>query len=87
MNVIKRSRNSRITHNYFFYDLCIECELEYYEGCKGSWEDGQQMEPDDPPSMTLMSARVDGTDIYEMLIQHYIDTIEEETLENYEGEL
>jgi hypothetical protein len=87
MNAIKRRRNLKIDHTYYFYDLAIECELEYYTGCKGSWEDGQQIEPDDPPSMTLLSARIGSTDIYEMLTQHYIDDIEENAIQNYEGEL
>lgn len=54
-------------------DLChvtwgdLECHFDYSKGEKGSWEGGQQMEPDDPERCDLYAAYWQGHDVYNLL--------------------
>jgi hypothetical protein len=56
----------------------VVCELEYEEAERGSREQGSglQMEPDYPESMTLVSAEVNGVDIYPLLDEKQKEEIE-----------
>lgn len=45
----------------------LECHFDYSKGEKGSWEGGQQMEPDDPERCDLYAAYWQGHDVYNLL--------------------
>ena len=64
----------------------IDCTLEYEGECKGSWSEGQQMEPDDPSSASLLSAvDSDGRDVFKLLSADQVQGIENAALEDYES--
>ena len=68
-----------MTHSFSWTSpdsIDYECELEVYEGCRGSYEGGMQMEPDEPPSAELVSACVDGVEKVHELTDEQVTAIE-----------
>ena len=56
----------------------IMCELEYEAAEEGSREQGTglQLEPDHPAQMTLLTAELNGVDIYSMLSEEQIAEVQ-----------
>ena len=63
-------------HNYRFNDSILDCELDYEPAERGAREDGVQLEPDYPSTMTLTAAYLNRVDIFELLSEGIIDVIE-----------
>ena len=66
---------------YTLGEVDLECDVEYEKASKGSWSEGQQMEPDEPESATLCAAYVRDVDVLTMLDDDQIAKIEEAFLE------
>ena len=62
---------------YTLGEVDLECDVEYEKASKGSWSEGQQMEPDEPESATLFAAYVRDVDVITMLDDDQIAKIEE----------
>jgi len=73
-----------LNYTYIFDGGELECELEYNEECRGSYEDGLQMEPHEPAYCILMTAKLNGVDIAEMLSPEVVEFIETMALEQTE---
>jgi len=69
-----------LNYTYIFDGGELECELEYNEECRGSYEDGLQMEPHEPEYCILMTAKLNGVDIAELLSVGVIGLIETKAL-------
>lgn len=75
---------SGITYfDYFFTGGTLMCALEYEAPEFGAWEDGVQMEPNYPASMTLHNAYIDGTDVVDILAESVVQDIENKALERF----
>lgn len=61
----------------------VKCELEYDEAERGSREKGTglQLERDYPAAMTLLTAEVNGVDIYSLLSASQVAFVEKKALE------
>jgi len=70
--------------NYIYKFDCgeLDCELEYEPECLGSREfgTGLQMEPDEPENAILITAKINGVDISELLSEDIIGLIEAKAL-------
>jgi len=74
-----------LNYTYIFDGGELECELEYNEECRGSYEDGLQMEPHEPEYCVLEKAKLNGgVDIYELLSQYIVELIETKALDKTE---
>lgn len=60
------------------------CDFDYEPGEKGSWQHGQQQEPDSGSRMTLHRFWVLGTDISSHLTKAVIKELEIQALEEHE---
>lgn len=60
------------------------CELEYEEPEIGSRQNGLQMEPDYPASVTLVNAKIENISVYFLLSDKLIEDIEREALSKTE---
>ena len=67
------------------YDFPMEVEYEYDEGEPPIIAYGEFDHPGSPANATLMSCKVGGVEIYEMLSSSQIERIEEEILEQLES--
>lgn len=83
MQGLKKTIDGTYWFDYNFAGGVLKCELEYIPEEKGSWGDGQQMEPDYPADMVLHSAYIDGIDVVDLLSDGTINGIEDKALENF----
>jgi hypothetical protein len=80
------SRKSSTGYHHYEWDgglsEPIKCELEYDPPEPGSREQGTglQLEPDFPEAMTLVTAELSGIDIYPLLDDDQINSIQEKAL-------
>jgi len=60
----------------------LDCELDYEPECRGSREfsTGLQIEPDEPENAFLVTAKISGVDIAELLSVEIIGLIEAKAL-------
>lgn len=68
-------------HNYRFNASILDCEFEYEPAERGSRENGQQMEPDYPATLTLYAAYLNRVDIMDLLSDEIIEDIEADAME------
>ena len=61
-------------------NIFLVCDLEYEAAEKGSWQDGQQMEPGYPEQATLINAYVGNVNIEGLLDGTVISDIETQFL-------
>jgi len=66
-----------MTYKYAYKtaEVTLECELEYTPEELGFLEDGLQMVPDTPAQIELVSAKVNGLEMVELLAEWVVDDI------------
>jgi len=71
-----------MNYTFIFDGGELDCELEYEPAERGSRERGTglQMEPDEPENAILITARLNGIDIAELLSDDIIGLIEAKAL-------
>lgn len=62
-------------YTYKTAEVTLECELEYTPEQLGFLEDGLQMVPDTPAQIELVSAKVNGLEMVELLAEWVVDDI------------
>jgi hypothetical protein len=71
---------------YVTAEVTLECELEYIPEELGFLEDGLQMVPDTPAQVELVSAKVKGLEMVELLAEWVVDDIIDKALLEVEGQ-
>jgi len=71
---------------YYFEDgdkeHCLVCEIDYTPYSRGSFErGGLQIEPDEPESIEVYSAKLNGIDIISLLSDEVVGSIDQMALE------
>lgn len=66
------------------YDFPMVVEYEYDEGESAIFWPTERAHPGSPPNASLLSCKVGGVDIYEMLSSDQIERIEDVILEQHE---
>jgi hypothetical protein len=64
-----------VRYTYKTAEVTLECELEYTPEQLGFLEDGLQMVPDTPAQIELVSAKVNGLEMVELLAEWVVDDI------------
>ena len=67
------------------YGFPMECEYEYDEGESPIFWPTEQAHPGSPPNVQLLSCRIGGVEVYDMLKPEQCERIEETILEQLEG--
>ena len=67
------------------YDFPMEVTYEYDEGEAPIFWPTELAHPGSPPNAVLLSCKVGGVEIYEMLSSSQIERIEDEILQQLEG--
>ena len=67
-------------YTYKTAEVTLECELEYTPEELGFLEDGLQMVPDTPAQVSLVSAKVKGLEMVELLAEWVVDDIIDKAL-------
>ena len=80
----KAEKGAYVTNIYHGIWGELECHFDYSEGCRGSWEGGQQMEPDDPETCTLYAAYWQGHDVSNLLEDDHKEELESVALQRME---
>jgi hypothetical protein len=71
-------------HKNLFGELVqIESYFEVEAAERGSWEDGQQVEPDYPAECTLCYAYINGKEVSEFLSESIIEKLQVKTYTYY----
>jgi len=73
-----------MNYTFIFDGGELDCELDYEPECRGSRERGTglQMEPDEPANAFLVTAKIGGVDISELLSEDIIGLIEAKALKS-----
>jgi len=71
-----------MNYTFIFDGVELDCELDYEPAERGSREPstGLQMEPDEPENAILITAKIGGIDISELLSEDIIGLIEAKAL-------
>jgi len=71
----------RTTSEATLYDVEVAIEYFYHPFCKGRYEDGLQMDPDEPAEVELISVTLMGQDVLKYMADDDVARLKERLLE------